>query len=238
MYKFKQFHTTYSAMIVKKDAVSEPTSFGCCMDVSIIRTLAGSYDFIFRNRTEATLNGQPIENSADLMMLKLGDAIFPLNLRKSAGDQKLKIENIPAIIKRWDLCSQGYLSGVNAERIRKYIQISRNNLTNPENLLKSVLGNSVIQIITLIEPEKFGFKAHNLRHAGDIYNFSSDRITTRHTKDETLCIVENEEINASCLFLRGALIYFEGVFTLKVGNEYYIQEISIKSDAGNQRLIK
>lgn len=238
MYKFKQFHTSYSTMIVKKDAVSDSTSFGCCINVSIIRTLGGDYDFIFRDRTEATLNGQPIENGADLMMLELGNAIFPLNLRKSADEPKLRIENASAIINRWDLCSQSYLAGENAEKIRKYIQTSRNNLTNPTNLLKSVLGNSVIQIITLIEPERFGFKAYNLRHIGDIYNFRSDVITTRHTKDETLCIVENEEINASYLFFRGALVYFEGVFTLKVGNEYYKQQISIKSDAGNQRLIK
>ena len=238
MYKFKQFHTTYSTVIVKKDTVSDPDSFGCCMDVSIIRTLAGSYDFIFKNRTEAMINGQPVENSADLMMLKLGDAIFPLNQRKSARDPKLRIENAPAIIKRWDLCSQGYLSGKNAERIRKYIQMSRNNLTSPANLLKSVLSNSVIQIITLTEPEKFGFKAYNLRHAGDIYNFTTDGITIKHTKDETLCFIENEEINASYSFLCGALIYFEGVFTLKVGNEYYKQQVSIKSDDGNQRLIK
>lgn len=238
MYDFKRFDTTYSVKILKEDSLSASNSFECYMEVSIIRTLAGNYDFIFKKRSKVLINECAVENSADLMMLKLGDTIFPLNLRKSSENSKLSVEGQNQIIERWDMCSQNYLSENDTSTVVQYIKMSRNNITDKACLLKSILSNSAIQIITLLEHEKFEYKSHNLRHLGDVYNFSTDNIVVKQAENEVFCTIKNEEIDASYLLLHGALIQFEGTFTLNVDNKYYKQYINIKSDTANQRLIK
>lgn len=238
MYNFKRFDTTYSVKIFREDTETISSCFDCRMEVSIVRTLAGNYDFISKKRSEVLINGCPVKNRADLIMLKLGDTLFPLNMRKSSENFKLRVENKNQIVERWDKCSQSYLSKDNADTVVQYIHMSRNSITNEACLLKSILRNSTIQIITLIGHEKFEFKSYNLRHLGDIYNFTTDDIVIKLTKNEVFCTIKNHEIDASYLLFRGALIHFEGTFTLNVGNEHYKQYIHIKSNAENQRIIK
>lgn len=223
--------------MIRESIGASPCSYSCRMDVSVIRTLADNFDVIFNNRTDSLINGLPIGNSADLMMLKLGDTIFPLYLRRAKDYSDICIKNHEQILERWDTCSQGYLSHNTDNVISRYIRESRKNLVEPIRLLQSVLSNSAIQIITCIRPETFVFKAYNLRQTGDVYNFKRDKVIISQAGDETFCKVLDDEINVSYHFHRMALFDFKGTFTVKSDHGHHKLSIGLSADSA-KRLLK
>ncbi|NDV64655.1 hypothetical protein [Bacteroides sp. 224] len=108
------------------------------------------YNITLEERENVLLNNKYPKEIMDILMIEIGNSIYPIELETSSKGELLKIKNFEQIKRRWLQKTQEMQKQYETHPFKRYVEIASRNIQN-ENKFHEALGrNSFIKL--LIKP--------------------------------------------------------------------------------------
>lgn len=170
MYEFNKLASIYKVSVDYGLPDGSQTVYRSHVRIKAKRERKTDFLFTVLNRQDVTINNHTPTQTMDLLMLKLGDALYPLELSAGENGRLIDIENFEQIRKRWHEISALLLKENFTLPFEKYIHISRQNMNDLSSFRKAISRDSFIKYYFLplgaeyieLECENFPVKGKTL----------------------------------------------------------------------------
>lgn len=173
--------------------------------MDVLPNLVEGLNFTFRGASHELINGAGL-NDFDLIMSRLGQSIYPIELNVLKIGEIKRLKNFADIQSRWNRESKNILhTHKNAYWVERYINVTSKNLENENRFMNALRCNNFIQLLFIDEAtakqrlilSDFPFVGCNI----DVeYNLASSKYDNYHYCSEI------DNVDDRIRFVRGDII--------------------------------
>ena len=145
MFTFKNIEDTYNINV--KDFMPDNTNhtYSAKMDVYAYRKDREHYIFKLLRRHDVLINEEKPEQTSDMVMLEIGDSLYPIELSVTQEGIIMAIENFSEIKERWTDKRNELLKKYPTEAFEHYLKTSENNMKDQQDFLQILQRDPFIQ---------------------------------------------------------------------------------------------
>jgi hypothetical protein len=178
MYKFRILEAHYDIDIALTYPDYTQEHYHCSEHVIVrYRKDPNCYLFEMTGRKDIQINNKAPEEIMDKLMVELGDALYPLDIKVSPAGEILEVNYFEEVQDRWNKKAGELLEKYNTSPFAKYLQISARNMKQEIAFRKSLLKNTFFKCYFLPDNvESFLFEVHHFpqRSANTLFLFELD----------------------------------------------------------------